>query len=199
VKKLAVLLSLFLLSICSLAQTSQGAAKDADATGMVPKEQQATKEDVTALMQALHSRQQSEAMLTAMSTQFNRSIHDNFLQEHPNASPAVLKKLDETMDPVWKMINVDELLTAAVPIYQKYLSHDDVIALISFYSSPAGQHFLDRMPMLMKEASEMGGNIMRGRMADIQKAAADKMAEFDKYLKAHPEELGAPAQAKTDQ
>lgn len=43
------------------------------------------------------------------------------------------------MDGVWKVINLDELVAAGIPVYQKYLTHEDAIGLISFYSSPAGQ------------------------------------------------------------
>lgn len=188
---LCCITALVLLVPIGFAQTS----KSENNSSVVPKEQQATREDVLALMQVMHTRRQTVAVFEMLKEQFAKSMHDSFLSEHPNASPALLKRLDTLMDPVWALLKVEDVENLSIPIYQKYLSHEDVISLISFYSSPAGQHFLERMPALTKEAGEAGGNLMRQHTAEIQAEAKIKMAEFDAYLTAHPEELGAPKDA----
>jgi hypothetical protein len=165
-----------------------------EATGPVPVEQRATSEDILALMDVMHSRRQMAAMLDSMKRNMLEGMRLSFLKEHPGASPVVLSKLDATMDGVWKVINLDELVAAGIPVYQKYLTHEDAIGLISFYSSPAGQHYLARMPALIKESSEVGGNVMKGHLDEIQRDAKLKFEQFEKYVAAHPEELGdAPA------
>jgi hypothetical protein len=161
-----------------------------EATGPVPLEQRATKEDILALMDVLHSRRQMSAMLDTMKRNMLEGMRLSFLKEHPGASPAVLKKLDATMDGVWNAVNLDELVEAGIPVYQKYLTHEDAISLISFYSSPAGQHYLARMPALIREGGEAGGNVMKGHLDEIQRDAKLKFQRFESYVAAHPEELG---------
>jgi hypothetical protein len=38
-----------------------------------------------------------------------------------------------------------------VKLYQRHFSEDDIESFITFYSSPAGQKFLDAMPIIMQE------------------------------------------------
>jgi hypothetical protein len=165
---------------------------------VVPEEQRATEEDVVALLDVMHSRRQTAAALDMMKEQMLTGMRLGFLKEHPGASPAVLKKLDATMDGVWNVVSVDEIVKATIPVYRKYLSHEDAISLISFYSSPAGQDYLARMPALIKEAGEAGGKLMSTHLDEVQRESKAKYAEFEKYVAAHPDEMGtAPIKGGT--
>ncbi len=53
-------------------------------------------------------------------------------------------------------INVQELEDLNVPIYDKYLSHEDIKGLIAFYQSPLGQRFIGALPQIMQEAYTVG-------------------------------------------
>ena len=57
-----------------------------------------------------------------------------------------------------KEIKLEELFDSMVPIYDKYLSHDDVKGVIAFYESPVGKRFMEVMPQMM-------GEIMNASMA----------------------------------
>ena len=48
------------------------------------------------------------------------------------------------------------ILDAAVPIYDKYLSDDDIKSLIQFYESPAGRKLAAVTPALMAELQGVG-------------------------------------------
>ncbi len=191
-KKLALFVAGFVLTVVPFALGQQPAQAGPAATLVVPKEEQATREDVLALLQVLHSRDQVVAALDMMKQQMLSGMDESFLREHPGASKKVLDKLNATMDSVWTVVSVDEMVAVTVPIYQKYLSHEDAISLISFYSSPAGQHYLSRMPTLIKEAGEAGGNLMKGHLDEVQQSAKAKFISFETYIEAHPEELGEP-------
>ncbi|HET7841242.1 MAG TPA: DUF2059 domain-containing protein [Terriglobia bacterium] len=52
--------------------------------------------------------------------------------------------------------NSEALLQQIIPIYAKYMSEEDVKAVIRFYKSPAGQRLLKVMPEMMQESSEVG-------------------------------------------
>jgi len=52
--------------------------------------------------------------------------------------------------------DTQHLLDLAVPIYDKYLSHDEIKGLIQFYGTPLGQKTLNVLPTLLGELQEEG-------------------------------------------
>jgi uncharacterized protein len=48
------------------------------------------------------------------------------------------------------------VLDEAVPVYDKYYSHEEIKGLIKFYESPLGQKTVSVMPQLMSEMREAG-------------------------------------------
>lgn len=52
--------------------------------------------------------------------------------------------------------NSEALVQQIIPIYAKYLTDDDVKAVIQFYKSPVGKRLLKVMPQMMQEASAAG-------------------------------------------
>jgi uncharacterized protein len=74
-------------------------------------------------------------------------------------------------------VDPQEMLGLAIPVYDKYLSDDDIKGLIGFYSSPLGQKMVKLMPQVMSESSE------RGRQWG-EKIGRDSMIEV---LQEHPD------------
>jgi hypothetical protein len=70
-------------------------------------------------------------------------------------------------------VKPNELIEMLVPLYMKHLETSDVDELIRFYSSPAGQHFLDKQPVMMKESmavgQEWGQRLAREAYEELQK------------------------------
>jgi hypothetical protein len=200
-KRIVLVLVVFLVAASSATFSQQGSKPEGKAANavLVPQEEQATKEDIAALLDVMHSRRTIDAMFQMMREQMLKSMHESFLQQHPTASPEVLKKLDATMDGVFKYLKTDDVIAISIPIYQKYISHEDAIALTSFYSSPTGQRFLDRMPALVKEAGDAGADMMRAHTQEIQHQAEKKYDEFLQYIAAHPEEIGASPRPQPEQ
>jgi hypothetical protein len=58
-------------------------------------------------------------------------------------------------------------------LYAETFDGEDIDALIAFYDSPAGQHFIDRMPVLAQKLMVMLDEIltpmMQGMQADLEK------------------------------
>jgi hypothetical protein len=74
-------------------------------------------------------------------------------------------------------INVDALLDLVIPVYDKYLSDDDIKGLIQFYQTPLGQKAISVLPKLTSESQAQGE--MLG-----QKMGRESMAEV---LAEHPD------------
>ena len=50
-----------------------------------------------------------------------------------------------------KEMTIDKMMEIAVASYEKYLSRDDVRAMIRFYDSPAGRRLVEAMPKITSE------------------------------------------------
>jgi uncharacterized protein len=49
-----------------------------------------------------------------------------------------------------------EMVEMVVPIYDKYLSHEEVLAIVAFYESPAGRHLAEVQPQITQESMVVG-------------------------------------------
>jgi hypothetical protein len=55
-----------------------------------------------------------------------------------------------------KELKSGELIDLLVPLYDKYLSEEDLDVLIAFYSTPTGQKLIKVLPDIMKESMTIG-------------------------------------------
>jgi len=62
----------------------------------------------------------------------------------------VQKTVDESM--VAKGGLIDQL----IPLYHRYFSHDDIKAMIAFYSTPVGQKTISLMPQMAQDSVALG-------------------------------------------
>ncbi len=52
--------------------------------------------------------------------------------------------------------SLDELIEMLLPVYQKYLTVEDLNGMIEFYKSPVGQKFAKSIPMITQESMQVG-------------------------------------------
>lgn len=85
-------------------------------------------------------------------------------------------------------LKTDEFVNLIIPIYDKYLTSEDIDGLIRFYQSPLGQRALNVLPQIIQEA-QTAGYQWGQRMG--QEAAQEVIAE-------HPElkDVAEPPAAK---
>jgi hypothetical protein len=55
-----------------------------------------------------------------------------------------------------KEINIDELVTLIMPVYDKHMSLEDIKAANVFFATPAGRNFADKMSTMYAEGFEVG-------------------------------------------
>lgn len=67
----------------------------------------------------------------------------------PDAPPAF-------WDDIVEEINVSEMEEMVVPIYQKYLSEEDIQAINAFYGTPAGKKLIQVQPSIIQESMLAG-------------------------------------------
>lgn len=80
--------------------------------------------------------------------------------------------------------DVQQLLDMAVPIYDRYLSHEEIKGLIQFYQTPLGQKTVKALPQItaevMNESRKMGEGLGRQSMMEV-------LAEHPEFEKAMEE------------
>lgn len=70
---------------------------------------------------------------------------------------AMLKQMTEMLPPevrggLRESIDVPTMVRKVIPVYEKYLTEEDIEAMIAFYRSPAGQRILAAQPDIMRDS-----------------------------------------------
>ncbi len=165
-KRMIVLAFALALSLSAVAQ--QAASGD----------QPATREDVVRMLDATGMRQQSQRMQTMMLQQM-KTMFPSFDDPHLTAEQrAKLQEINDRMlADVMKAYSVSDALDDLVPLYQKYFTKDDVGAITTFYLSPTGQKFLEKMPEIMSDYMSTLMPKVQERMKPIMEKYQKEMEE----------------------
>ncbi len=143
----------------------------------------ATRDDILALFNLMHVREQIEPAMQFIAKQQRAIIHDNLKRQTPRISPQDLARLDQFTTDIMKDLPVDGMLGDMVPVYQRHLTKSDVDAMSAFYSSPIGQKLLREMPAMTTES-------MQAASPRIQ-ALMDKVMERARAMAKENEQKGA--------
>lgn len=70
-----------------------------------------------------------------------------------------------------------------VEIYAKTLSQDDITGMINFYQSPAGQSFVNKMPLIMQESMGTVQKLMPPMLEKLKQANQEMLDELKSIKK----------------
>jgi len=118
------------------------------------------------LMELTGAKNLGQELIEAGMEQFRSSVQDS-QPDNPRAKQFV----DAFVARFQKHFDPNSLTDRIIPIYDKYLTDDDVKGLIDYYHSPLGQRMLKSLPELTRESQAAG-------FAMGQKAAQDTMEEL---------------------
>lgn len=150
----------------------------------IPPEQQATKEQLTALFDAMRIRDQMQATRRIVPAMVESQLKEQMqamgaVSPGTKATPSQRAELDRLLrkyvERAVDLYPVDEMITDMTGLYQEHLTRDDVDAMIAFYASPAGQHLLDAqpkiaqeyMPLVMRRTAERSKTLTAEMMKDM--------------------------------
>jgi hypothetical protein len=71
--------------------------------------------------------------------------------------------------------HTEDLLNGLIPVYDKYLTDEDIKTSIAFYQTPPGKHYLKSLPYLLHDSQEVGRRL--GEEAG-RKAMEDTMKDY---------------------
>jgi len=99
-------------------------------------------------------RQEIEKMLKStgmekVANQIMGQMIETFKTQSPDVPAEFWTKLQQQMD-------VHDLISRIIPVYDKYYTLEDLKAINAFYESPAGQKVLANLPQITQECMKIG-------------------------------------------
>jgi hypothetical protein len=132
---------------------------------------------VLKLMSAMGVQQTVDASLRATEDKVKLAARASYEKKNPGADAATLKKLDEVFDST-PLFTFDDIAEAVIPVYQKNLSAGDVQAGIDFYTSEAGKRLLEKIPVIVRETNESGGQLVQQKLKAYSEELERKLEAF---------------------
>ena len=118
------------------------------------------------LMEVTGAKDLGQQLIEAGMEQFRSTVQDS----QPN-NPRAKQFVDAFVARFQKHFDPDSLTERVIPIYDKYLTTDDLKGLLDYYHSPLGQRMLKALPEVTRESQATG-------FALGQKAAQETMEEL---------------------
>src|ERR1700740_1090738 len=144
--------------------SSQSAVKNTpQAAGAIDSQKAAR---IRELMEVTGAKNLGRQLIDAGMEQFRGSVQES----QPN-NPRAKQFVDAFVARFQKHFDPDSLNEQMIPIYDKYLTADDLKGLLDYYRSPLGQRMLKVMPEVTRESQAAG-------FALGQKAAQQTMEEL---------------------
>jgi hypothetical protein len=138
-------------SLSDTDRSSSQTVADADRAQRQPKIDPAKEADIRRLLDVAGSR----AMAMQMMAEMEKNIRPLLTNSFP-AGEYREKLIDLFFEKFHSKLDSEKLLDLAIPVYDKYLSDEDVKGLIQFYSSPLGQKAINTLPKLVSECTQAG-------------------------------------------
>jgi len=166
--------------------TAQAPAEaPAMAAAQVPQADQPTDVQIAKLFEAMRVKDQMAA-LTKMMPQIAQQAfteqmqqmqkdHPEMAKMSPEQQQAISNVMSKYMERIMSIATSDDMLADMAAIYKRHLTGADVEGAIAFYRSPAGEHFLDMVPVIMQE-------FMPTEMHKIQERMKPVLDEMQKEM-----------------
>jgi hypothetical protein len=134
-------------------------------------------------------------MMEGIKKQARLGAEAGLRRKMPDATTEQLARVDAIADSMIDVFSVDEMIDALIPIYQKHLSKSDIDGILAFYASPAGQRLLKETPAIMAESMEVGGELGRKKLGDVNARIEEQMKAMiaEEQAKRAKEQVRQPA------
>jgi uncharacterized protein len=161
---------------------SQTLPKPRDAAGS--KMDSAKEADIRELMEATGVNGLGEQLMNAGIARFRANVTES-QPDNPRAkqfADAFAARFQKHFDP-------HSVTETVIPIYDKYLSNEDVKTLLDYYKSPFGQRMLKVLPEVARDSQQAGYSL--GQKA-AEEAMEDLRADFPEFVPSSKEEEKRP-------
>lgn len=146
-------------------------------------------------LEVSQTRNRIQQMMEGIKKQARLGAEAGLRPKMPDATTEQLARVDAIADSMIDVFSVDEVIDALIPIYQKHLSKSDIDGILAFYASPAGQRLLKETPAIMAESMEVGGELGRKKLGDVNARIEEQMKAMiaEEQAKRAKEQVRQPA------
>ena len=138
----------------------------------------ASPEQLKKLFDVIGMQKQMQSIMTSMADNLQQMFPAGAqLSEKQKADMARLQ--GELFGKIMSPEFVNSYLAMMIPVYQAHFNKSDVDQIIAFYSSPAGQKFVNEQPLIVKEILPKMMPMMQQHMQDVMKET-----NFEERMKA---------------
>lgn len=169
---------------------------------ILPRNQQATEQQIRKYFEVTRERQQLQQVLNWMPTviqqQFQEQLRNITAKLPPGKkiTPQVQAALEKVRAKYIQRANevfpIERMESDVIPVYQRHMSRADADALIDFYRTPPAQHMLDAQPIIMSDFMAIEMPLMQ---VHAQLLTNEMSAEMQKLFKPELATQGATAPA----
>jgi TonB family protein len=139
------------------------------------------KGDLDKLLEVMHYEEKATAGMNGMIPTVRKQLEAAF-PPTPNRE----KILDRFFEELLGLAKTEEFKGAIENVYAKYLTDDDVKAMVEFYKSPAGQHYNDFSTKIILESEKVGETMGQTHALDILKDLCKEYPELQGEAKFCP-------------
>ncbi len=164
------------------------------------KDKEKRYKDIKKMLDATQAVKMFDQMKNSMKASVGKMVQESLKDKDLEMTDEVKKLYDDfmskTLDMSMGMIKIEDIINDMIPYYDKYLSNEDIKAIIAFYETPAGKKYLDAAPKIMMDYMPAMMEKMGSSMKNIQ-AETQKMAkEFAEKIMAIKEKQKKEREAK---
>ncbi|MFZ0736942.1 MAG: energy transducer TonB [Candidatus Acidiferrales bacterium] len=141
---------------------------------LAPEVDPQLKADILYLMEVARTKE----TITTVGHQMFNSLRPAIVAELPS-TPNREQIADAFESRFVNLLNSQDFLDRIVVVYSKYLSDDDIKALIQFYQSSTGQHFITAMPQISSEMFTTGTEFGEGAISGIWVQICEQYPELN--------------------
>ncbi len=94
------------------------------------------------------------------------------------AKPAAAEIQKRLMDMLAERLSWDRMRPTMVKLYMEIFTEDELNAIVSFYSTTAGQSMVAKMPQIMAKSMEMTMGLMSDVMPEIKRITEEVTAKY---------------------
>ena len=126
--------------------------------------------DMDSMLESMYS--QMEVMMQNMATEMGVSPSEQPIFDEYYSKMTLLMR--ETMS--WEKIEPE-----VIRLYERNFSEEEIDGMLAFYKSEAGQAILKKMPVVMNESMQLGHNLMKEtipQLQEISRQLSDDLEEF---------------------
>ncbi|GAC1647439.1 MAG: hypothetical protein NVS9B15_05960 [Acidobacteriaceae bacterium] len=143
----------------------------------------ATEQEVRALFQALHMQQLMTSTMKNMAESMTPVLEKTFADStgmNEDDRKFSIDVIHRNMDRILGAEYTSQAMEIAVPIYAANLSSEEVAAATAFFSSPSGQSWISKSPLMQQQMLTKLQPIIPIKMDEMQRAVQNDITEHMK-------------------